>query len=78
MIPAWLAAASAPFLCIAAAHWAFKRHSENLAHSDLHPIGWGLVVIAMILMLVIAVFASANISLSIWRFVKSRHRYKNE
>lgn len=78
MIPAWLAAASAPLLFFAAPQSGFQRHSENLAHSGLHPVGWALVAMALILAFVIFVFAAAYIGLAIWRFIRSFGSYKNE
>lgn len=78
MFLAWLAAASAPWLFFTAPQSAFQRHSESLAHPELHPVGWALVVIALMLVFAISAFAAAYVGLSIWRFIRSLSPHKNE
>ena len=77
-IPAWLAAASAPWLFFLAARVSFNSHAEDLAHPELHPIGWVLISLAGLLIFAISVFALAYIGVTIWRFVRSLRPHKNE
>jgi len=71
-------AAASPLIILAAAQFFAVRHSEDLRHAELHPVGWVLVIAVALLSLTICLFAVAYIGVSIWRFAKHLRLYKNE
>ena len=78
MIPAWFAAVSVPWVFLYVAAIPAHRHAEDLAHPQLHPVGLVLIALVGMLVVAIALFASAYIGLTIWRFVRSLRLHKNE
>ncbi|NQY13146.1 MAG: hypothetical protein HRT81_04700 [Henriciella sp.] len=71
VFPAWLSAVTLPWMFFVVARIPFNSHAEDLAHPELHPIGWVLVIVACLLIIAICGFALAYIGLTVWRLVRS-------